>query len=190
MSGQFKQNIVIMKHLRVKKDLLFLLKNTQKNQNVFRKARNKMHQPQEITNSQAQSSTIETSSPFNPLVLVSMNRLHILKQTCNWKLQVYLSLCNLLVDTRHGRFKISTCKCKFAYHCPQVLTDINTDFSQLLYISRHIQFYLICKAETKCFPLTSRTITYFSFSSIWQQEPMSLFSRLGLIIVSTLFRQQ
>lgn len=93
------------------------------------------------------------------------------------------------MDTRHGRFKISTCKCKFAYHCPQVLTDINTDFSQLLYISRHIQFYLICKAETKCFPLTSRTITYSSFSSIWRQGPMSLFSRLGLVIVSTLFLQ-
>ena len=58
--------------LSCKKRSTIFIKKHSENQNVFRKARNKMHQPQEITNSQAQSSTIETSSPFNPLVLVNL----------------------------------------------------------------------------------------------------------------------
>ena len=38
---------------------------------------------------------------FNPLMLVVTKRSHRLKQTCSWKLQVCLSLCDLFVTTRH-----------------------------------------------------------------------------------------
>ena len=37
--------------------------------------------------------------------LVSTKRSHILKQTCRFQLQVCLSMCDLLVDTRHERVK-------------------------------------------------------------------------------------
>ena len=37
--------------------------------------------------------------------LVSTKRLHILKETYSWKLQICLSVCNLLLDTRHSRVK-------------------------------------------------------------------------------------
>ena len=36
---------------------------------------------------------------------MSTKRLHILKQTCSFQLQVCLSMCDLLVDIRHQRFK-------------------------------------------------------------------------------------
>ena len=35
--------------------------------------------------------------------LMSTKRLHILKQTCSWKLKVCLSMCDLSVDIRHLR---------------------------------------------------------------------------------------
>ena len=36
---------------------------------------------------------------------MSTKRSHILKQTCSWKLQVCLSMCDPLVDSRHWRVK-------------------------------------------------------------------------------------
>ena len=35
------------------------------------------------------------------MILVNMLNQHVLKQTCSFQLQVYLSVCDLLVDTRH-----------------------------------------------------------------------------------------
>ena len=37
----------------------------------------------------------------NTLCLVSTKRPRILKQTCTFQLQICLSMCDLLVDTRH-----------------------------------------------------------------------------------------
>ena len=37
--------------------------------------------------------------------LMSTERSHILKQTCNFQLQVCLSMCGILVDIRHQRVK-------------------------------------------------------------------------------------
>ena len=37
--------------------------------------------------------------------MVSTKKSHILKQTCSFQLQVYLSTCDLLVDIRHWRLK-------------------------------------------------------------------------------------
>ena len=37
--------------------------------------------------------------------LASTKRSHILKQTCNWKMQVCLSMCELLMDTKYWRVK-------------------------------------------------------------------------------------
>ena len=48
---------------------------------------------------------------------MSTKRSHILKQTYSWKLQVCLSMCDLLVDTRYQRVKTSSIQSKFKSFC-------------------------------------------------------------------------
>ena len=45
--------------------------------------------------------------------LVSTKRSYIFKQTCSWKLKVCLTMCDLLVDTRHQRINYFTVQVLF-----------------------------------------------------------------------------
>ena len=57
---------------------------------------------------------------------MSTERSLILKQTCKWKPQVYLSMCRFLVDIRHERVKrILEEKRSEAYSGPNQISRIN-----------------------------------------------------------------
>ena len=108
---------------------------------------------------------------------MSSDRSHILKQTCSWKLQFCLSMCDLLVDIRHERVKESLrrVECKW--------TKINTKY---LWISRYIKLYkqwcidqnfsLAARKEEgtcKSFTHLNVRLDYVRYISIVQEERTS-----------------
>ena len=62
------------------------------------------------------------------LCLVSTERSYVLKQTCSFQLQGYLSKHELLVDTGHQRFKKNCGNLFFMLFCNTTKNVINTSY--------------------------------------------------------------
>ena len=100
---------------------------------------------------------------------MSIKRSHIVKQTCSWMLQVYLSMCDLLLDIKHERVKINVLR--FSFVCYFLLHDEIPEHAAYSFLNNKNKVFLLFVLLVRVFFLSVMKIpNNHETRNLWHQQ--------------------